>query len=174
MEFVVSKFMSFVIFMLSSYAAIAQDVFEIAPMTVENSSEYGAVSYAIGVYNKDGKLVELFGPGTPSIINEDNTISIPNYELPEGGRFEILGSWEATAIYHASIADITKGAIEETTDAISNATNSLAKKLCNDKARPTSITLTLSASIGLKRVAEGKSASVVEWNLAELCDRYKL
>ena len=170
-----TKFLLLLIFILSSYSAVAQETAENAPLYGTRGIEYGAVSYAIGVFNKDGELVELFGPGTPSIINDDgNTITIPNYELPDGGRFEILGSWEATAIYHASIADITKGAIEETTDAISNATNSLAKKLCNDKARPTSITLTLSASIGLKRVAEGKSASVVEWNLAELCDRYKL
>ncbi len=142
----------------------------VPPANWTTNNDFQMPSYGIGVFGENGELLDLFGPGTP-LSSSDGTITIPDYELPEGAHFRTLSAEDATKAYQSRSKYFAETAIEGTIDAISNGTNYVAEKLCDDPARPTRITLSLEGGFSFGITAT--SGSEVEWNLPELCARYQ-
>lgn len=67
--------------------------------------------------------------------------------------------------FAAAVSDDIRTAI----DAMAAATQYIAQSLCSEPARPTRITLHLTA--GFKLVFEAQTGSSVEWDLDTVCDR---
>lgn len=72
---------------------------------------------------------------------------------------------EVSSEFASAVSDDVKGAI----NAMAAATEYIAQSFCPEPARPTKITLHLTA--GFKLVFEAQAGSSVEWELDTVCDR---
>lgn len=130
-------------------------------------------SFGIVAMDSDKRVVDIFGAETPYTLT-GGEISVPGYELPEGGEFRIVGSAglvnAAEAIAMAREVRAPSSDIQKAVDTIINATDYIADRLCAQSSRPTKLILHLTAGFNL--VFSGETGSQVEWDLEIVCDRF--
>lgn len=131
--------------------------------------------YAVVAMDAEERPIEIFGASTP-FVKYAGTISVPGYQLPQGGRYQIVGAagWAKAAIdiaTQSNIAPTVNTSIRKAITTISNATDFIALELCSKRSRPTKLVLNLNA--GFELVFNASTGSEVEWDLEIVCKRPK-
>jgi hypothetical protein len=131
--------------------------------------------YAVVAMDAEDRPFEIFGASTP-LVRDAGTISVPGYQLPQGGRYQIVGAagWAKAATAIATQRNIMQAinpSIRKAITTISSATDFIAQELCSKRSRPTKLVLNLNA--GFELVFNASTGSEVEWDLEIVCKRPK-
>ena len=126
--------------------------------------------YGIAAISADGTLRSVFGPNAPVDYDSDGSIAgIRGYKREVGDSFQIIGSDE----YVELIASTKSAGLDESftraIDIMSAATDYVAESMCNSSARPSEITVSVSADF--KLVFGAATGTTAKWVLEETCRR---
>lgn len=132
---------------------------------VENAPNFGFV-----VSNAQGSPVDVIGGEVP-FQTVDNKIEITGYDLPDGWNIKTVG----TAGYIGAVSEIAQivqapsSDVENAVKTVKAASAYLFQELCSDVARPTEITLNLTA--GFELVFNVETGSQFHWDMEIVCLR---
>lgn len=122
----------------------------------------------IAVLNEQGRPVDMLG-GQVTYTASGDQITVPGYSLPQGGKFEVVGS----AKWPEYVAEIAKENnpipedLEVTLERMAAATAYIVQMFCGLDGRPSKITLHVDAGFSL--VVSAGTGSAVEWDLDKIC-----
>jgi len=137
-----------------------------ADAAIKDAQDFGVVAL-----DADQKILDVFGASTP-LMEADDGLMVPGYELPPGGRFDIVGSaGYANAVSVLATEKIDYNvtpSLEKVIGKIVGAGGYMFDQLCSMRGRPTQIELHLDA--GLNWVVKATTGTKVVWNMEDLCE----
>ncbi|NOR31136.1 MAG: hypothetical protein GQ539_08570 [Sulfitobacter sp.] len=136
-----------------------------AAHVAENAPEFGFV-----VYDVEGTPVDLLGEGAPFQIMNDK-VKITGYDLPLGYTVSTVGAagYVEAAAMIAQLVEAPSDDVENAVQTVKGASAYIVQELCDEIARPTEITLNLTA--GFKLAFTVETGSKFHWDLEVVCLR---
>jgi hypothetical protein len=126
--------------------------------------------YGIAAVDKDGVIKGVFGPSVPASRDSlGNIIGIAGYN-PEGDtKFEVIGADQYTSyVAKSSVEPEIDGSLAKAINLMKSATEYIAVTLCSTPARPSEVTLNLSADF--KLVFGASTGTSATWKMSETCE----
>jgi hypothetical protein len=126
--------------------------------------------FGFAAVSPNGSVQDVFGPSAPAVLGSDGEIQgIRGYQADGGVTFEVIGADQYTSyVTSAANAQLDEG-FQRAIQMMKEATVYVASQLCANPARPSEITVSVSADF--KLVFGASTGTTAKWILSETCNR---
>ncbi|MDU9006842.1 hypothetical protein [Sedimentitalea todarodis] len=147
----------------------------------DSSSEYqmkapildiSVPEYGVAAVDGNGEIIQVFGPSVSTIKASDGSIKgVMGFIADAGTKFSVIGADKYTAIVTQASSELgLDGGFKRAVRTMRNATNYIAAEFCSSPARPSEITMSLSADFKLVFGASG--GTTAKWEIDKTCTRF--